>query len=81
LAGHRVTDWVAKLLFEYVKGGFETVGSTFRYVTMEVLRAFRDRVMRLAQKLKTADYSLKYPMKPERYRKSIPDGNLKIVKV
>jgi hypothetical protein len=76
-----VTDWVAKLLFEYVKGGFETVGSTFRYVTVEVLSAFMDLVMRLAQKLKTADQILKYPMKPERYRKSILDCNLKIVKV
>lgn len=52
----------AESLVEYVKGGFETVGSTCRYAAMEVLRAFIDLVMRLAQKLKTADEILKYTL-------------------
>jgi len=49
-------------LVECVKSGFETVGSTCRYAAMEVLRAFIDLVMRLAQKLKTADDILKYTL-------------------
>jgi len=52
----------AEPLVEYVKGGFETVGSTCRYAAMEVLRAFIDLVMRLAQKLQTADQILKYTL-------------------
>lgn len=52
----------AEPLVEYVKGGFETVGSTCRHAAMEVLRAFIDLVMRLAQKLKTADEILKYTL-------------------
>jgi SRSO17 transposase len=52
----------AEPLVEYVKGGFETVGSTCRYAATEVLRSFIGLVMRLAQKLKTADEILKYTL-------------------
>jgi hypothetical protein len=49
-------------LVERVKSGFETVGSTCRYAATEVLRSFIGLVMRLAQKLKTADDILKYAL-------------------
>ena len=52
----------AEFLVERVKSGFETVGSTCRYAATEVLRSFIDLVMRLAQKLKTADDILKYSL-------------------
>jgi len=52
----------AEFLVERVKVGFETVGSTCRYAATEVLRSFIDLVMRLAQKLKTADEILKYTL-------------------
>jgi hypothetical protein len=45
----------AQNLVERVRGGFETVGSTCRYVATEVLRSFISLVIRLAQKPKTAD--------------------------
>jgi len=49
-------------LVERVRVGFETVGSTCRYAATEVLRAFISLVMRLAQKLKSADEILKYTL-------------------
>ena len=49
-------------LVEGVKGGVETVGSTCRYATKEVLRSFISLVLRLAQKVKTADGILKYTL-------------------
>jgi SRSO17 transposase len=49
-------------LVEYVKGGFDTVGSTCRYAALEVLRSFVDLVMKLACRLKTADQILKYAL-------------------
>ena len=52
----------AEPLVECVKGGFETVGSTCRYAATEVLRSFIGLVMRLAQRLKTADDILKYTL-------------------
>ena len=52
----------AERLVECVKGGFETVGSTCRYAAMEVLRSFISLVMRLAQKVKTAEEILKYTL-------------------
>jgi SRSO17 transposase len=52
----------AERLVERVRGGFETVGSTCRYAATEVLRSFIGLVMRLAQKLKTADEILKYTL-------------------
>lgn len=47
---------------ERVKSGFETVGSTCRFAATEVLRSFIGLVVRLAQKLKTADEILKYTL-------------------
>jgi SRSO17 transposase len=52
----------AEPLVEYVKGGFETVGSTCRYAATEVMRSFIGLVMRLAQKLKSADEILRYTL-------------------
>ena len=52
----------AERLVERVRGGFETVGSTCRYAATEVLRSFIGLVMRLAQKLKSADEILKYTL-------------------
>ena len=52
----------AERLVERVKVGFETVGSTCRYAATEVLRSFIGLVMRLAQKLRTADDILKYSL-------------------
>ena len=52
----------AERLVERVRGGSETVGSTCRYAATEVLRSFIGLVMRLAQKLKSADEILKYTL-------------------
>lgn len=52
----------AERLVEGVKGGVKTVGSTCRFAATEVLRSFVSLVMRLAQKLKTADEILKYSL-------------------
>ena len=52
----------AEPLVEYVKGGFETVGSTCRYAATEVMCSFIGLVMRLAQKLKSADEILRYTL-------------------
>ena len=52
----------AERLVESVKGGVKTVGSTCRFAATEVLRSFVSLVMRLAQKLKTADEILKYSL-------------------
>jgi len=52
----------AEPLVEYVKGGFETVGSTCRYAATEVLRSLIGLVIRLAVKLKSADEILKYTL-------------------
>ena len=52
----------AEPLVEYIKGGFETVGSTCRYAATEVLCFFTSLVMRLATKVKTADEILKYTL-------------------
>ena len=52
----------AERLVESVKGGVKTVGSTCRYAATEVLRSFIDLVMKLAQKVKTADEILKYTL-------------------
>ena len=52
----------AERLVESVKGGVKTVGSTCRYAATEVLRSFIDLVMKLAQKVKTADEILKYAL-------------------
>jgi hypothetical protein len=49
-------------LVECVKNGFETVGSTCRYAALEVLRSFISLVVRLAQKVKTADEILRYTL-------------------
>lgn len=47
---------------EILARNLETVGSTCRYAATEVLRSFVILVMRLAQKLKTADEILKYAL-------------------
>jgi hypothetical protein len=52
----------AERLVEGVNGGVITVGSTCRFAATEVLRSFVSLVMRLAQKLKTADEILKYSL-------------------
>lgn len=52
----------AEPLVEYVKSDLETVGSKCRYAATEVLRSFICLVMKLAQKLKTADEILKYTL-------------------
>jgi hypothetical protein len=52
----------AERLVERVKSGFEIVGSTCRYAGIEVLRFFISLVLRLAQKVKTADEILKYTL-------------------
>jgi hypothetical protein len=70
----------SKPLVEYVKNGLENVSSTCRYAALEVLRSFVSLVMRLAQKLKTADDLQIHPIRPEGNQNVVPNGNLNLPK-